>query len=86
MEDCICQGAYLVATVVTGIAFAVTDTVVTRLDYATLGAGWYIAVSEIEHVVQAGLIVWEVQMERIDGIAFNLHTLIVSHLFLDVKG
>lgn len=86
MEDGISQGADLVATVIAGVAFAVSDAVITRLNDATLRAGRKVAVGKIEHVIQTGVIVWEVQMERIDGIAFNPHTTSVSNLFLDVKG
>lgn len=59
----------MVAAVVTGIAFAVTDSVVARANYTALRTGRYVAIAKIKHVIEAGIIVWKLQMESIYCVA-----------------
>ena len=86
MEDSISQRADLVATVITGVAFAVSNAVVTGLNNTALRAGWEIAVGQVEHVVKTSVIIRKLQMKRIYCVPFNFHTYSLAHLFLDVKG
>jgi hypothetical protein len=59
MEDSVSERAYLVATVFTAINLFVANTVVFRLDNATVVTGFHIAVGLLEHIVQTGVVVWE---------------------------
>ena len=76
----------MVAAVVTGVAFAVADAVVTRFSNTALRAGREIAVGQVEHVVKTRSVIWKVQMKGVYGVAFNFHTYSLAYLFLDVKG
>jgi hypothetical protein len=86
MEDSIGERAELVATVVAGIALAPPDAVVARSNDPALGAGGEVTVRKVKHVIKTGIVVWKIQMERVDGISVYLHTTSVVDLFLDVKG
>lgn len=76
MKDSVSKWAELIATVITGVALAITDAVVARrLNHVTLRTGRKVAVLSLKHEVKAGVIVRELLVQGADGVARNFHYL-----------
>ena|GEM_PF-4095707 len=85
MEDGASQWMNLVAAIFTFVALAATDTVVARVDDATVGAGREITVRLIEHVIKAGSIVLKSLVKLLDRERLTHITSVLQRLHV-VKG
>lgn len=66
MKDGISERMYLVTTIFALEAFTSFDAVVAGISDTTLGAGWHIAVSLLEHVNKARIIVGKLPIELVN--------------------
>lgn len=67
MEDCVSERMYLITAIFAFEAFAITHAVVAGFNYATFRTGGHVAIRLFEHVVEAGIIIWEAFVELFDG-------------------
>jgi uncharacterized membrane protein len=59
VEDSVSEGAYLAAAIFAAIHLFIANTVVFRLNNAAVVACLHSAIGLLEHIVQAGVVVWE---------------------------